>query len=165
MMLRQSIGDEAERPRFVEAVRGQGYRLLPRVEIATANDASPDDAPHRALPAEEREVARKTLWLIHEPNQTPLVEGTNMIGRAPDARVRIDFPGVSRHHARIAVTHEHAMIEDLGSKNGTLVNRQRVSLPRRLADGDEIFVAGVILTFRIASPSSPTATIVASSEP
>jgi DNA-binding winged helix-turn-helix (wHTH) protein len=160
MMLRQAIGEEADNPRYVEAVRGQGYRLLPRVEIATEDT----DPPRRKRVDGERKLASKTLWLIHEQHQTSLADGENMIGRAPDARVRIDFPGVSRYHARIAVTREQAMIEDLGSKNGTLVNRQRVSVPRQLADGDEIFVAGVVLTFRIASPSSPTATIVAGNE-
>jgi len=165
MTLRHAIGEEAERPRYVEAVRSQGYRLIPDVETATTETVPPDETPHRTLLGEERKLARKTLWLIYEQHQTPLVEGANTIGRAPDARVQIDFPGVSRYHARVAVTRKEAMIEDLGSKNGTLLNRQRVSTPRPLADGDEILVGGVVLTFRIASASSPTATIVADNEP
>ena len=166
MMLRHAVGEEAERPRYIEAVRSQGYRLIPAVDAITTQAAPPaDDTPPRALSGEERQLARKTLWLIYEQHQTSLVEGANMIGRAPDARVQIDFPGVSRYHARVAVTRKAATIEDLGSKNGTLVNRQRVLTPRRLADGDEILVGGVILTFRIASASSPTATIVVDNQP
>jgi pSer/pThr/pTyr-binding forkhead associated (FHA) protein len=72
---------------------------------------------------------------------------------------------VSRYHARVQVAGGEAMIEDLGSKNGTLVNRQPIAAPQRLADGDEILIGGAVLTFRITSATMPTATIVAGSLP
>jgi DNA-binding winged helix-turn-helix (wHTH) protein/TolB-like protein len=36
MMLRQALGDQADAPRYIEGVRGQGYRLVPEVEIVDA---------------------------------------------------------------------------------------------------------------------------------
>jgi pSer/pThr/pTyr-binding forkhead associated (FHA) protein len=100
------------------------------------------------------------LLLIYERRHTPLLEGANLIGRASDARVQIEFPGVSRYHARVQVSGNDAVIEDLGSKNGTLVNRQLIAAPRNLVDGDEILIGGAVLTFRITSATMPTATIV-----
>lgn len=42
MLLRQALGDDAERPRYVERVRGQGYRLIPEVrEIPSSISADP----------------------------------------------------------------------------------------------------------------------------
>jgi pSer/pThr/pTyr-binding forkhead associated (FHA) protein len=66
---------------------------------------------------------------------------------------------MSRRHARIVVTNGEAILEDLGSKNGTHVNGSRVATPCRLADGDEVRLGGVILTFRLGSPMSATETV------
>ena len=59
----------------------------------------------------------------------------NIVGRGTDAAVWIDAPGVSRHHARVVVQRGEATLEDLGSKNGTYIGGDRVTIPRRLADG------------------------------
>jgi two-component system cell cycle response regulator len=76
------------------------------------------------------------------------LEGELVIGRAPDAQVRIDEDGVSRHHAKfIQTTEGNVEIMDLGSRNGTFVNGDRVS---RLAlrDGDKIQIGPIsILKF------------------
>ncbi len=56
--------------------------------------------------------------LIFENRQAVLMDGANIIGRAPDATIQCEAPGVSRHHARILVSDGEATLEDLGSKNG-----------------------------------------------
>src|SRR5829696_4122300 len=58
MMLRQAIGDPADRPRYIEGVRGLGYRLIPAVaaeEEWTTSDATAAIAtdPPAAMPADE----------------------------------------------------------------------------------------------------------------
>jgi pSer/pThr/pTyr-binding forkhead associated (FHA) protein len=92
-----------------------------------------------------------------------LLEGKNVIGRAADAAVPIDSPGISRYHARIVVTRGEATLEDLGSKNGTHLNGSRITAPCRLSDGNEIRLGGLVLTFRIASHANPTETVPAES--
>ena len=59
---------------------------------------------------------------------------------------------VSRRHARILCNNGNYSIEDLGSTNGTYVNRGRRLIPgnpQRLADGDEIIVGKTFLRFYI----------------
>ena len=67
-----------------------------------------------------------------------LQQGENIIGRAPEAQVRIRSTKVSRQHARILVEDDSATIEDLGSKNGTFLDGSRVERPTPLAHGDQL---------------------------
>lgn len=59
---------------------------------------------------------------------------------------------VSRRHARVISRNGSFMVEDLGSTNGTFVNRGRRLLPgspQALTDGDEIIVGKTFLRFKI----------------
>jgi DNA-binding response OmpR family regulator len=60
----------------------------------------------------------------------------------------VDDRWVSRHHAQIELQGQQYTIRDLDSKNGTLVNGQRIAGPAVLSDGDQIQVTPLItLTF------------------
>ncbi len=61
------------------------------------------------------------------------------IGRSPDAGVFLDDVTVSRNHALLVRRRDGLYIDDLGSLNGTYVNRQRIE-SQILDDGDEIQV-------------------------
>jgi pSer/pThr/pTyr-binding forkhead associated (FHA) protein len=56
------------------------------------------------------------------------------------------------------ITGAEALLEDLGSKNGTFVQGEPVSAPVRLANGDEIRTGSVVLRFRMSPPKGATAT-------
>ena len=145
--IRRALRDSAASPRFVRTIYGFGYRFVGDVTVEVGV-AAPEAAPAK-------------LWLVFERRHIPLCEGVNVIGRAADAAIPIDSPGMSRHHARIVVTPGEAMLEDLGSKNGTHLNGSRITTPCRLGDGNEIRLGAVVMTFRIASPMSPTETVPA----
>jgi len=53
-------------------------------------------------------------------------DGTVDVGRSSSAEVFIDDPSVSRHHAEIAIGPGGPILRDLGSRNGTFINDQRV---------------------------------------
>ncbi|MCA9624763.1 MAG: FHA domain-containing protein, partial [Myxococcales bacterium] len=68
-----------------------------------------------------------------------LLEGTEMVlGRSSGVELRIDDPDVSRRHARLCRTGPIWRVEDLGSRNGTFVNGERVEGTRALRLGDRL---------------------------
>ena len=68
------------------------------------------------------------------------------IGRRPDSDVFLDDVTVSRDHALVVRRGEEFHLDDLGSLNGTYVNRRRIE-SHHLADGDELQVGKYKLTF------------------
>ena len=68
------------------------------------------------------------------------------IGRSPEAEVFLDDVTVSRNHALLVRRRDGLYIDDLGSLNGTYVNRHRVE-SHKLVDGDELQVGKYKLTY------------------
>jgi pSer/pThr/pTyr-binding forkhead associated (FHA) protein len=75
------------------------------------------------------------------------VSGERMtIGRSPDAEIFLDDVTVSRNHALLVRRRDGLYIDDLGSLNGTYVNRRRIE-SHKLANGDELQVGKYKLTY------------------
>jgi hypothetical protein len=75
------------------------------------------------------------------------VSGEKMtIGRSPDAEIFLDDVTVSRNHALLVRRRDGLYIDDLGSLNGTYVNRRRIE-SHLLANGDELQVGKYKLTY------------------
>ena len=72
--------------------------------------------------------------------------------------VWLDAPTVSRRHARIVVSDGGAVLEDLGSKNGTFLKGRRLTAPVSLCDGDVIVLGQLPVTFRALAAGGPTRT-------
>jgi predicted component of type VI protein secretion system len=102
-------------------------------------------------------VPRVAQRLVLGTREIPLGQGENVLGRDPGSVVRIDSPRASRRHAVIHVSGDEAVVEDLGSKNGTFVNGTRVQSPTLLRDGDRLEV-GVAMTFRVLAAGDSTET-------
>ena len=89
------------------------------------------------------------------------LDGDRMtIGRRPDSDVFLDDVTVSRDHALLVQRGGDYYLDDLGSLNGTYVNRHRIE-SHRLEDGDELQVGKYKLTFlrsdRMAVQDEPDA--------
>jgi DNA-binding winged helix-turn-helix (wHTH) protein len=133
---RHALGEGAAEAAFIKTLHGRGYQFLfrPVQVISTGNRAPGTERPSACL-----------LW---PGGPTPLQDGESFIGRDPEAVIVLDSLRVSRQHARIVVSSGTAIVEDLGSKNGTVLNGERLSAPAPLTDGDVIEIGGVALTFR-----------------
>jgi hypothetical protein len=70
------------------------------------------------------------------------------IGRSPDCDIFLDDVTVSRKHAVLLQEDGRFTIEDLGSLNGTYVNRRRIE-SAQLSDGDELQIGKYRLTFLV----------------
>jgi DNA-binding winged helix-turn-helix (wHTH) protein len=140
--VRDAFGDAARQPRFIRTAHRVGY--------AYCGPAAPIDA-HKAVDT------ASFCWLLRDGQRIPLGAGVNILGRDEDG-IQIDSPTVSRRHARISITGIQAVIDDLGSKNGTFVGGQPLAGTVSLHDGDEIRTGSVVFRFRMTLPKGATAT-------
>ncbi len=67
-----------------------------------------------------------------------LIEGDNVLGRGRDCLLLVNDPRLSRHHARFVQHGAVVRVEDLGSRNGVLVNGSRITAPTALTSGDVV---------------------------
>jgi pSer/pThr/pTyr-binding forkhead associated (FHA) protein len=96
-------------------------------------------------------MARTSLMLtvVEGP---PELRGTSLpvsspvvIGRSPGADIVVGDDFVSARHAKVSPAGDEAVLEDLGSTNGTVLNGQRISAPQTLRPGDAIDIGAVRL--------------------
>ncbi len=80
-------------------------------------------------------------------------DGAFTLGRGTGADIVIPDYSMSRQHARITAEDDHWLFEDLGARNGTVVNGSRVDGRRPLAPGDVIRLGGT--TIRVEFPGQP----------
>ncbi len=73
------------------------------------------------------------------------ITGPVVIGRTPGADIVIADDFISSQHARVVPSGEDAVLEDLGSTNGTVLNGQRLTAPQQLRPGDAIDIGSVKL--------------------
>ena len=102
------------------------------------------DALEEAVPEGPSLIVRSGGGRVGE-HFTPAGEQTT-IGRSPDCDIFLDDVTVSRRHAELLHDGDRFTIRDLGSLNGTFVNRQRVE-SAELHDDDEVQVGKYRLTF------------------
>jgi pSer/pThr/pTyr-binding forkhead associated (FHA) protein len=71
-----------------------------------------------------------------------------IIGRADKCHIVMDDTYVSQVHARIFSRGDNYMVEDLGSTNGTYLNRRRITAPSELQRGDRVKIGKTVLEAR-----------------
>ena len=85
------------------------------------------------------------------PGQALPLSIVTSLGRGPSNTVMLDVPFASNEHALLSRHDERWWLEDLNSKNGTLLNGQRLTSPAILATGDEVSIGGVRLRIELES--------------
>jgi predicted component of type VI protein secretion system len=84
----------------------------------------------------------------------PLRMGETLLGRSPYCSIVLADPKVSREHAAIRVSTSGLVIQDLGSRNGTRVNGERLAGERALEPGDRIEIGNQRMRIEASSRSA-----------
>jgi DNA-binding winged helix-turn-helix (wHTH) protein len=142
--IRKALGDSGRSPNWIRTAHGFGYAFCGETIIDRDGTAS-----------------RRACWLEWGRRRFQLSIGQHIIGRDPDVDIRLDASTVSRRHARIVVSPDSVVLEDFGSKNGTLRGGKRLTGPASLADGDAIHVGSLLLTFHLRARELSTDTLEA----
>ena len=80
--------------------------------------------------------------------EIPLTKQVTVMGRQTDCQLRIPSAGVSRHHCEVVLSEGGVKVRDLGSSNGTFVNKQKVE-QKDLSPGDMISIGGLVFVLRV----------------
>jgi DNA-binding winged helix-turn-helix (wHTH) protein len=141
--LRRALREDAAHPRFIRTVHRRGYAFS---GPATAG-----------VPRSETSIdSLGSHWVVWEAGRVRLARGDNLLGRGRRVTVWLDSPTISRRHARIVISGSDAIVEDLGSRNGTFVRGEKVTSPVPIRDGDEIRVGSIVLRYRVNSGQATT---------
>jgi len=145
--VRSATGDSARESRFVRTVHRFGYAFSGIAEELRGSVSAVG--------------GQKSIYrLIWGNREIALGLGENLLGRDEGAIVWIDDGLVSRRHARIVIDERGAILEDLGSKNGTYLRGKRIEAPRKLADEDQVTIGPASMIFRVFKQTASTATAV-----
>jgi len=152
---------------------GDLYPIIKRLQvtgliepIAAMDDTAPNPklrpAPPELAPFAEALEPPATQKIVEPPHMVatltsddgtmhPLLEEEETIGRTPANSIALRDNSVSARHARVVRTPEGFLIEDVGSRNGTYINSEKVAEKRLLVDGDLVRLGKIILTFNLAA--------------
>lgn len=83
--------------------------------------------------------------IIHQNTNIEIPAGRFLVGRSPECHLVLDDPSVSRTHVAIVLDDAGLFLEDLGSRNGCILNGNRVEGQRKLQDGDRIVIGHQII--------------------
>jgi DNA-binding winged helix-turn-helix (wHTH) protein len=103
--IRQALDDDPRQARFLRTVHGFGYAFCGTVEEEREAEGTPVVRPTKG--ARARRPSAQVVW---DDRAFVLTEGDNILGRDEAAGVSIDWPGVSRQHARIVVVSDKATL-------------------------------------------------------
>jgi len=140
-----------------EEIAEQGWTTFGPVSVELEKDGDLDTGVFRVHSAVESQDQRDDAQgraatgarLVGDDGHAyPLRPGTTLIGRSEDAQVRLPDVGTSRRHAEVRFDGVRAVLADLGSTNGTLVNGG-LAREQELRDGDRVQVGSTVLTFRM----------------
>lgn len=145
-----------------EHARQQRYAFVGPVSVRFERDETLETGVFRVRSARVKGTVAPATGATATPNHPVLdVDGrryqltgqVTVIGRGSEADVVLDDPGVSRRHAEIRLADGGAVVRDLGSTNGTVVDGERSS-SARISDGSTITVGRTRITVLFRSDRS-----------
>lgn len=141
-------------PQLPSGAARKGVRRHEEAIPTTVYDTEAEDKelPQSYDPAEVSDGGKPAfLYVERGPGAGQLVpvrQGPLVIGRASVSELRLQHPSISRRHSQLNRVGERFYIKDLGSQNGTYVNKARLATEVEIFPGDEIAVGNALLKLR-----------------
>ncbi len=126
-------------------------RPLVAAPVPTAKAGKVPRAPKEPRAPKASRNSVRSLVVVEGPLQgtvIPLGTADITIGRAPDSTLVLDDDYASNNHARISLSTDGWVVQDLGSTNGTWVDRARITAPTPLTVGRQLKVGRTVLELR-----------------
>jgi predicted component of type VI protein secretion system len=95
--------------------------------------------------------------LRYQAHDLELPVGEFVVGRSTECQLSLDDPLVSRRHAVLRVRRDGVSVQDLGSRNGVVVNGTKISGERELTAGDRVSIGSQEMVLHAAADASPAA--------
>lgn len=133
-------------------------RSMEERELLIREDPKPPAPPPQPLADQTLLVSKRRMASLTGDNGDVqvLMEELYTIGRDPATNtIPLTDSSISTHHARITRSGDTFVVEDLGSRNGTFVNGEKIAAPTALTDNDVIRFGRVILIFNLAREVRP----------
>jgi pSer/pThr/pTyr-binding forkhead associated (FHA) protein len=130
---------------IARAVRAMYLELRPATSPAAVRGSAPPPQKKRSK---------------KPPKKLAVIEGENLkgksfdlgdeliVGRGEKSHIVLDDSYVSTVHARIFARADQFMVEDMGSTNGTYLNRRRITAPTELQRGDRLKIGKTVMELR-----------------
>lgn len=124
------------------------------LELRPASSSNPATGRRSVAPAAapargKKKTFRKAAVIEGDKKGRSIdVAGEIIIGRAEKCHLVLDDSYVSQMHARIYSRDDSVLVEDLGSTNGTYLNRRRITSPTELQRGDRVKIGKTVLEMR-----------------
>lgn len=122
----------------LRAAPGQGAARVGGAQASRTASRRAKKAPRKLTVVAGSSLRGKTFDLANELT----------IGRDDKCHIVLDDTYVSQMHARIFARGEGYVLEDLGSTNGTYLNRKKVNSPMELQRGDQVKVGKSVMEMR-----------------
>ena len=130
------------------AVKAVYLELRPAAARTEGRSRAPAPAPRP--PSKRSKKAPRKLAVIEGPlkGKSYGLGEELTIGRAEKCHIVVDDTYVSQVHARLYANGDSYFVEDLGSTNGTYLNRRRITSPVELSRGDRVKIGKTVLEMR-----------------
>jgi hypothetical protein len=131
---------------IARAVKAVYIELRPQGGRKRTGQAVPAPAPAR----KSKRAARRVAVIEGDSHKGKSFDlGDELvIGRSDKCHLVLDDTYVSQVHARIFAKDDTFMVEDLGSTNGTYLNRRRIGAPTELQKGDQVKIGKTVLELK-----------------
>lgn len=133
--------------------KAQGYSFAGPVTIDIARD---DQLSTGTLRVDSSTVEGRVSWrgvVDVEGRRHPLVKARTVIGRGSDADITVSDAGTSRRHVEILWDGERAMVRDMNSTNGTLLDGRKV-VEAPLAPDSTVTIGRTDIVFRVVAQAA-----------